>query len=129
MAKYVGKIFRVNNTLLKIKRNGTHYVHVKWYNPFTRKFRCKIITSLEKQTKIDSNNKRLLGRTPFHKENDVVYSLFLKNKYSKVRNGEIEPIPVTKMEGFSVWSAYSGSRDLSVRALKGKEQSDMWIKK
>ena len=129
MAKYVGKIFRVNNTLLKIKRNGTHYVHVKWYNPITRKFRCKIITSLEKQTKIDFNNKHLLGSTPFHKENDDVYSLFLKNKYKKLRNGDVEPIPATKMKGFSVWSAYSGSRDLSVRALKGKEQSDMWIKK
>ena len=47
MPKYVGKIFKVDNRTLKLKGSSTHYVHVKLYNPFTRKFKCRIVTSLE----------------------------------------------------------------------------------
>ena len=47
MAKYVGKIFKVNNQKLNIRGKGYHFVHVKWFNPVTRKFRCRVITSLE----------------------------------------------------------------------------------
>lgn len=35
MAKYVGKIFKVNNRDLNIKGNSSHFVEVKWFNPFT----------------------------------------------------------------------------------------------
>lgn len=129
MAKYVGKIFRVNNAALNIKRRGTHYVHVKWYNPFTRKFRCKVITSLEDKKILSDEEKRILSSTPYHKERDNTYNLFSKRKYSKLRNGEIQSIPVQKTKGFNVWSGYSGSRDLLISALKGNEQKHLKIDK
>ena len=129
MAKYVGKIFRVNNAALNIKRRGTHYVHVKWYNPFTRKFRCKVITSLEDKKILSDEEKRILSSTPYHKERDNTYNLFSKRKYSKLRNGEIQSIPVQKTKGFNVWSGYSGSRDLFISALKGNEQKHLKIDK
>ena len=47
MAKFVGKIFKVSNNKIGIRNDGAHNVHVVWYNPFKRKFRCKVITSLE----------------------------------------------------------------------------------
>ena len=129
MAKYVGKIFKVNNTALNIKRHGTHYVHVKWYNPFTRKFRCKVITSLEKEQKLSVEERRVLQTTPFLKKEEGTYLLFSKNKYNKLRNGKIVPIPATKTEGFGVWSGYQDTRDVHINALKGKEQKHMKIKK
>ena len=129
MAKYVGKIFRVNNTALHIKRRGTHYVHVKWYNPFTRKFRCKVITSLEDKKTLSDKEKRVLSSTPYHKEKDNTYNLFSKRKYTKLRNGEIQPIPIQKTKGFAVWSGYSGTRDLHISVLKGNAQKHLNIKK
>ncbi|MBQ8229683.1 MAG: hypothetical protein IJZ32_03195 [Clostridia bacterium] len=129
MAKYVGKIFRVNNTALNIKRRGTHYVHVTWYNPFTRKFRCKVITSLEDKKVLSEDEKRVLSSTPYHKEKDNTYNLFSKRKYSKLRNGDIQPISAQKTKGFEVWSGYSGSRDLFVSVLKGNEQKHLKIEK
>jgi len=85
MAKYVGKIFRVSNKALKIKGKGTHYVHVKWYNPFTRKFRCKVITSLEEEKKLTNRNREILKTSPFHKKSEKVFTVFSRNKYEKLR--------------------------------------------
>ena len=129
MSKYVGKIFRVNNTALNIKRRGTHYVHVTWYNPFTRKFHCKVITSLEDKKILTEDEKRVLSSTPYYKETDNTYNLFSKRKYSKLRNGDIQPIPIQKTKGFEVWSGYLGSRDLFISALKGNEQNHLKIEK
>ena len=129
MAKYVGKIFRVNNRRLNIKRKGTHYVHVKWYNPFTRKFRCKVITSLEDKKVLSNEEKKMLSTTPYHKEKDNTYNLFSKRKYSKLRNGDIEPIPIKKTKGFGLWSGYQGTKDLNINDLKGNEQKHLRIDK
>ena len=129
MAKYVGKIFRVNNAILNIRRRGSHYVHVKWYNPITHKFRCKVITSLEDKKVLSDKEKRILSSTPYYKEKDNTYNLFSKRKYAKLRNGEIEPIPVKKTKGFDVWSGYSSVRDVHIRVLKGNEQKHLSIKK
>lgn len=129
MAKYVGKIFRVNNTALHIKRRGTHFVHVKWYNPFTRKFRCKVITSLEDKKRLPTNKRKNLHAMTFHKENEDTYCLFSRNKYEDLRNGKIVPISVHKTSGFNVWSGYQETRDVHISALKGKEQKNMKIKK
>ena len=128
MAKYVGKIFRVNNKDLKLKGSATHYVHVQWYNPFTRMFKGKVITSLEKR-KFVGENKRALGATPYHKNEDASYSFFEKQKYSKLRSGKIEAIPVTKTNGFDTWHGYEGICNLHIRHLKGKEQKHLNIKK
>ena len=100
MAKYVGKIFKVNNAALKIKRNGAHFVHVKWFNPFTKRFKCKIITTLEDKRELKGDDKRVLGTGPFHKERGDVYSIFSKGKYERLRNGDITPIPVSKNKRF-----------------------------
>ena len=129
MAKYVGKIFKVNNTALHIKRRGTHYVHVKWYNPFTRQFRCNVITSLEDKKVLSDNEKKILSTTPYHKEKDDMYNLFSKRKYTKLRNGEIKPIPVQKTKGFDVWSGYQEMRDVHINVLKGNEQKHLKIEK
>ena len=128
MAKYVGKIFKVDNTKLKIHGKEAHYVHVKWYNPFTRMFKCRIVTSLEKREFL-GDNKRALGSTPYHKNEDGSYSFFEKQKYSKIRSGKIEPISVSKTKGFNYWHGYEGTRYLHARHLKGKEQKHLSIKK
>lgn len=128
MAKYVGKIFRVDNKTLKLKGSSTHYVHVKWYNPFTRMFKCRIVTSLEKR-KFLGENKSALVSTPYHKNEDGSYSFFEKQKYSKIRSGKIEPISVSKTKGFDYWHGYEGTRYLHARQLKDKEQKQLSIKK
>ena len=128
MAKYVGKIFKIDNKTLKLKGGRTHYVHVKWYNPFTRKFKCKIVTSLENR-KFLGDNKSVLGSTPYQRNEDGSYSLFEKQKYSKIRSGKIEPISVLKTKGFGFWHGYEGTRYLQARHLKGKEQKQLGIKK
>ena len=129
MAKYVGKIFRVTNKDLKIKGKGVHYVNVTWYNPVTHKFKCKIITSLEDKKALSNEEKYLLNIVPYNREGGNTYNLFARRKYAKLRIGEIEPIPVQKLKGFSVWSGYSGERDLSINVLKGKEQKHLKIEK
>ena len=70
MAKYVGKIFRVNNKTLRIKGSGSHFVHVKWYNPFTHKFRCYVITSLEEKKVLSPGERNNLHIMAYHKENE-----------------------------------------------------------
>ncbi|MBE6645963.1 MAG: hypothetical protein E7612_11445 [Ruminococcaceae bacterium] len=127
MAKYVGKIFRIDNRTLKLKGASTHYVHVKWYNPFTRLFRCRVVTSLENRIFL-GENKRTLGSTPYHKNEDQSYSLFEKQN-SKLRSGKIEPIPISKAKGFDSWHGYEGTRYLHARHLKGKERKNLIIKK
>ena len=129
MAKYVGKIFKVNNAALKIKRNGAHYVHVQWFNPFTKRFRCKIITTLEDKRELRGDDKRVLGKGPFHYENGDVYSVFSKGKYERLRNGDIVPIPISKTKGFGVWTGYEHTRYIHISVLKGKEQKHLSIKK
>ena len=128
MAKYVGKVFKVNNKALKLKGSSAHYVYVKWYNPFTRVFKCRVITSLEKRIFL-GENKRALGSTPYHKNEDGSYSLFEKQKYSKIRSGKIEPILVSRTKGFDVWHGYEGTRYLRIGQLKGNEQKHLSIKK
>lgn len=129
MAKYVGKIFKVDNAKLKIRGNEAHYVHVKWYNPLTKRFKCKVITSLENKHVIKDGNKRILGTTPYIQADNGVYNIFDKKKYKKLRNGDIVPIPVSKARGFDIWTGYEETRNLHISALKGKEQKHLGIKK
>ena len=128
MAKYVGHIFKVNNAALGIKRSGSHYVHVKWFNPFSRKFWCKIITSLEERKSLDQIKASKKAKICLKGGGDDFY-IFAERKYAKLRNGEIVPIPVDKTEGFSVWSGYYGSRYLARSKLKGNRKLHMKIKK
>ena len=125
MAKYVGHIFKVNNAALKVKGTGTHYVHVKWYNPFKKTFYCKVITSLEH--KIHPSKERNLKKIPHRFNNGQCYA-FSKQKYKRLRDGKIVPIPINDTEGFEVWSGYEGVRYLSANKLKGNKQKNMRIK-
>ena len=59
----------------------------------------------------------------------VVIVFFEKQKYSKIRSGNIEPIPILKTKGFDYWHGYEGTRYLHARQLKGKEQKHLSIKK
>ena len=129
MAKYVGKIFKVNNAALKIKRNGAHYVHVTWFNPFTKRFRCKVITSLEDKFDLKDKNKRILGAGPFHKVSDDIYCVFSKGKYERLRAGKISPISVSKTKGFNIWIGYEDVKTVHISALKGKAQKHLSILK
>ena len=132
MAKYVGKIFKVANNKLGIRNNGAHNVHVTWYNPLKRKFRCKVITSLESEETLIGKQRKKLDRTPYVRKvgtKDDFY-LFKRSKYRSLRNGTLTPIPTTKVDGLSHWSAYGNTVDLTVNDLKkSKEQSDIKIKK
>ena len=96
MAKYVGKIFEVSNSALGLRGNGTHKVHVKWYNPFKRVFRCKVLTSLEDKTKDLSTIKNSRKTNTYITKRDGEFYLFDKGKYERLRNGQIMPIPMSK---------------------------------
>ena len=130
MAKYVGKVFRVDDKKLKIRGNGAHYVYVKWYNPFTRKFRCRVITSLENRKVIPERERHgVLSSNSYYKIDEKTYNIFNRRKYEKLRNGDIEPIPAKKTKGFKVWSGFFDARDVHITALKGNEQKNLSIKK
>ncbi|MCM1043509.1 MAG: hypothetical protein NC548_43760 [Lachnospiraceae bacterium] len=119
MAKYVGKIFKASNDKLHIRGNGAHYVHVKWYNPFTRKFKCKVLTSLDKKKSIPitQRDKAFVGKivTKLSGDDFVVFS---KSEYDKIRKGEVEPIPVSQTENLDNWTGYSSEVYLMRKDLK-----------
>ncbi len=132
MAKFVGKIFQVSNNKLGIRNSGAHYVHVTWYNPFKRKFRCKIVTSLESEKALNGKQLKELKTTPYVKKRGTknIFRLFKRNKYAKIRKGEIQPIPESKLQGFDVWSGYQNTVELTVSDLKNsKVQNDKKILK
>lgn len=130
MAKYVGKIFKIPNSVLKIKGTDIHYVQVKWYNPFTKKFKCNIITSLEDKVKLNEENKiGLHNSIGYYDKRSNTFSFFDKKKYLKMRNGDITPIPINKLVGFPVWSGFSGSLYLNINDLKGNQKNKLGIKK
>ena len=121
MAKYVGKVFSVPNNKLGVRRSGTHYVHVKWYNPFKKLFFCRIMTSLEKkktseELTTDDKKKRII-----RKRRDF-YHVFEEQKFDRLRNGDITPIPVGKIEGSDVWSGYENSVYLKRSVLSPKSR-------
>ncbi len=119
MAKYVGKIFRVNNKELNIKGNGSHFVEVKWFNPFTRKFNCRVITSLEDVHEKSNIDKDVLKYTcRYFNKKTQKHCVLNNNKYRKMRFGVITPIPFNKTENFDVWSAYDKNIVLHKSKLK-----------
>lgn len=131
MAKYVGKVFKVPNSRLGIRNNGAHYVHVTWYNPFKRKFRCKTITSLETEKTLEGKQYKELRKTLHVKKvgSRNTYYIFKNDKYKKVRNGYLQPIPVTKTNGLPLWSAYSSTVELNLSDLKKGKKTDIKISK
>lgn len=108
MAKYVGKIFRVSNTKLGLRGNSTHYVYVQWYDMKNKDFKCRVLTSLEKEKKFSKNDpgKFILWKSLFHRNTDDTFCIFKKQDYELIRNGEIEPIPMNKLENASHWHGF-----------------------
>ena len=130
MAKFVGKIFKVPNNKLGIHSSGAHYIQVAWYNPFKRKFRCKVLTSLEDKKELIGRQIKQTEKTAYAKGDDNTFYLFKKRKYRLLREGKIQPVPVQNLQGFEVWSGYMDSRDLHISVLKkSKVQNGMKIKK
>ena len=78
MARYVGKVLSVPNNGLGLRRSGTHYVHVRWYNPFKKSFWCRIMTSLEQ--KKTSKELTTTTRKSALSENAETFITFLKSK-------------------------------------------------
>lgn len=119
MAKYVGKIFKASNEKLNIRWAGSHYVHVKWYNPFTRKFKCKIITSLEKNQSVPpSKRSAFFAGKIASKTKNGDFTVFSKSEYDKLRKGLVEPIPIGQTKNFDNWSGYYSDVYLSRKDLK-----------
>lgn len=132
MAKYVGKVFKVPNSRLGIRNKGAHYVHVTWYNPFKRIFRCKTITSLEMEKTLEGKQYIELRRTPYIKKEGSTntFYLFKREKYTSIRNGKLVPIPILKTKGLPLWSAYSKTVELSLSDLRqAKSYSEIKIDK
>lgn len=121
MAKFVGKIFKTSNNVLGVRGSGAHYFKVTWYNPFKRKFHCKVITSLEKTETVELKQKRqkLKNKAYVKKDGkDNEYCVFNRNKFEDLRKGEITPIPVSQTQGFPLWSGYMGTADLSLSEMR-----------
>lgn len=53
--------------------------------------------------------------------------LFSKQKYKRLRDGKIVPIPMNETEGFNLWCGYEGTRYISAEKLKGNKQENMRI--
>ena len=130
MAKYVGKIFRINNSKLKIRGNDVHYIHVKWFNPFSRKFKCRVITSLEDMKHKTTVNKSYLEKvySSYNNERES-FCILNKKKYKKLRNGYIEPIPLDRCVNFDVWAGFTKTVNLSRSDLIKGDETEMSIKK
>ena len=119
MAKYVGKIFNVKNSILGIRRRKTHNCLVEWFNPKTKKFRCRIITSLEDQVSLENEVKEsILSSTPYHKVDENVFNLFKLKKYNKLRDGKITPIPQSQLLGTTIFHGFEKTVDLSLSQLR-----------
>lgn len=131
MAKYVGKVFKVPNNKLGIRNKGAHYVHVTWYNPFKRNFRCKTITSLETEKELSGAQYKELRRTPYIKKTGTknTFFLFKRNKYAGLRKGTLTPISTDKVDGLEHWSAYQNTVELTARDLKQSKATDVKISK
>ena len=54
--------------------------------------------------------REILKSTPYVYKGDDVFALFVMKKYTKIREGVIEPIPITKTKGFDVWGGYQETR-------------------
>ena len=118
MAKYVGHVVQLSNSALKLPGAGTHYVHVQWFNPRTKKFHCRIVTSLEHKISF-SKGKKQMGKSPFYREkNDSVVYVFKRGHYEDIRNGTIVPVPVEKTSGFKTWIGLFESRLLPLHVMK-----------
>ena len=129
MAKYVGKVFKISDKHLGIRGKGAHMVKITWYNPFKRLFHGRVITSLEERKTLQNEDKKYLHLQSYHKESEDVFLLMKRNKYEKLRNGSITPIPVTKTKGLSVWSGYSQSKTIHISKLRNKRPENVEIKK
>ena len=127
MAQYVGKVFKIKNSSLGIKGSGTHDVHVTWFNPKTKKFSCKILTSLERVEPKEKLSKR--KNTIVRKVEGDKFFVFERQKYVKLREGKIVPIPVGKVKGTTDWMGYEESKDLHISTLKKGFASEKQIKK
>ena len=131
MAKYVGNIFKLPNSITKVQGKGNHFVHVTWFNPKTKLFRCRIITSLEE--------KRTLGdivaegintkKYPHQKGKGNIFYVFDKSKYRRIREGKIVPIPMSQTKGFDYFHGYEGTIDLHFSVLKKHKVTSLKIKK
>ena len=129
MAKYVGKVFKIPDRNLGIRGKGVHLVKIVWYNPFKRLFNGKVVTSLEERKVLTKEDKKNLHLRTYYKENNDTYVFIKRNKYERLRNGSIEPIPIGKTKGLSVWSGYSGNKKIHISLIKGKKPENVTIKK
>ena len=84
---------------------------------------------MEEEKKLVGKEREILKSTPYVYKGDDVFALFVMKKYTKIREGVIEPIPITKTKGVDVWGGYQESCNVSIRALKGREQKNMKIRK
>lgn len=109
MAKYVGKIFRSNNNLLGIHKAGSHFVHVKWYNPFKRHFYCKVLTSLSENVtaNTDKEKRNLLKGKIVYKLADTKYQIIDRKNITLIKEGNVEPISQSRLINFKNWTGYS----------------------
>ena len=129
MAKYVGKIFKIPDKHLRLRGNGAHMVKITWYNPLKRIFYGRVITSLEERKVLTKEDKKFLHLQTYHREQDDVFLLLKRNKYEKIRNGNITPIPVTKAKGLSVWSGFSERKKIHISKLKNLHPEKVVIEK
>lgn len=128
MAKYVGKIVRINNKTLRIREDGVHFVHIQWFNPVTKKFYCRVLTSLEHV--LDANPNPSDGE-PMIAGKSKKYKFYTINprKYSQLINGKFQIIPLRKTRGFDLWGAYHQIRHLHISQLRGKVDASKQILK
>lgn len=120
MAKYVGKIFKVDNKKLGLRESKTHFVYVQWYDQKKKNFRCRVISSFEREMTFEKNDpkKKILSTTPFYKVSNNSFCIFKKQDYGKLRDGEIEPIPMKDLKNATHWYGFTKTVTLDRKDLK-----------
>lgn len=131
MAKYVGKIFKVDNKKLGLRESRTHFVYVQWYDQKNKNFRCRVISSLEKERVFEKNDpdRYLINKTPYHRNKDGSFCLFKKDHYNDLRKGNIEPIPMGDLENATHWYGFTKTVILNKDDFKRQNNGLKYTKK
>ena len=70
-----------------LRRHGSYYVDITWYNQKSKTFLGKVITSLEEKQNIPQEERQMCKNNIFvqSKDDKDIFRIFKKKKYYKIR--------------------------------------------
>lgn len=131
MAKYVGKIFKVDNKKLGLRKSRTHFVYVQWFDPKNKNFKCRVISSLETERYFEKDDPHRfeINGSLHHKNDENSFCFFKDDHYERLRNGDIEPIPMGDLENATHWYGFTKTVTLDKNDFKRQNNGLKYTKK